>query len=71
MIAELFQQFVFLNLDLDIVSKSEIRKNIVKERFRKRYTEIKEEMEKTLQGMAEILSRRTMSEASQETAEQS
>jgi len=69
MIAELFQQFVFLNLDLDIVSKSEIRKNIVKERFRRRYTEIKEELEKTLQGMAEILSRRTMSEASQETAE--
>ncbi len=70
MIAELFQQFVFLNLDIDIVSKSEMRKNIVKERFRRRYTEIKEELDKTLQGMGEIISRQTMSEMSQATAEE-
>ena len=54
-VAELLQQFVFLNLDLDVMSKSEIRKNEVKERFRKEYPEMERRLNRAIDEMGAAL----------------
>ena len=43
--ALLFQQTVFLNIDIDIKKKSEIAKSLIKDRFRKVYPELRREAE--------------------------
>ena len=41
-VAELFQQTVFLNINIDIKKKSEIKKSLIKKSVREKYLEIKE-----------------------------
>lgn len=45
LVARLFQQIIFLNLDIDIVKRSEIKKSLVKDRFRSNYKELRAEIE--------------------------
>ncbi len=44
-VAQLFQQTVFLNLNIDIKKKSEIKKALIKERFRANYQKLREQIE--------------------------
>ena len=44
-VAKLFQQTVFLNLNIDIKKKSEIKKALIKERFRNNYQRLREQIE--------------------------
>ena len=55
LVAELLQQFVFLNLDLDVMSKSEIRKNEIKDRFRKEYPEMERRLNRAIDEMGAAL----------------
>ena len=43
-VAKLFQQIIFLNLNLDIQKKSEISKSLIKNRFREKYGELLQEV---------------------------
>ena len=43
-VAKLFQQTVFLNLNLDIKMKSEIAKGLIKDRFRANYAQLSSEI---------------------------
>lgn len=43
-VVKLFQQIIFLNLNLDIQKKSEISKSLIKDRFRKKYSELLQEI---------------------------
>ncbi|MBQ9487426.1 MAG: dynamin family protein, partial [Selenomonadaceae bacterium] len=43
-VAKLFQQTVFLNLNVDIKKKSEIKKALIKERFRANYQKLREQI---------------------------
>ena len=69
MIAEIFQQFVFLNLNMDIMSKSEIQKTIVKERFRKDYPQLRKNLALALAAMDGVLDGAMLSQEGQATAE--
>ena len=69
MIAELFQQFVFLNLNMDIMSKSEIQKTMIKERFRKEYPNIRKNLLIAIEAMDGVLAGGMLSVQGQETAE--
>ena len=69
MIAEIFQQFVFLNLNMDIMSKSEIRTTIVRERFRKEYPNLRKNLSLALAAMEEVIDGGMLSQESQPTAE--
>ena len=55
MSAELFQQFVFLNLNMDITSKREIQLTIVKERFRKEYPKLRENLTAALDAVGAVI----------------
>lgn len=44
-VARLFQQMMFLNLNVDIQRKSEIKKGAIKERFRERYQTLRQNMD--------------------------
>ena len=44
-VAKLFQQTVFLNLNIDIKKKSEIKKALIKKRFRENYQRLREQIE--------------------------
>ena len=44
-VAQLFQQTVFLNINIDIKKKSEIKKALLKERFRANYQKLREQIE--------------------------
>lgn len=69
MIAEIFQQFVFLNLNMDIMSKSEIQKTIVKERFRKDYPQLRTNLTLALAAMDGVLDGARLSQEGKATAE--
>ena len=69
MIAEIFQQFVFLNLNMDIMSKSEIRTTIVRESFRKEYPNLRKNLSLALAAMEEVIDGGMLSQESQPTAE--
>lgn len=45
-VAQLFQQTVFLNLNIDIKKKSEIKKALIKERFRAGYEKLRAEIDR-------------------------
>ena len=44
-VAALFQQTVFLNLNIDIKMKSEIKKSLIKDKFRENYSKLCEEID--------------------------
>ena len=69
MIAELFQQFVFLNLNMDITSKREIQKTIVKERFRKEYPKLRTNLSRALGAMKAVIDEDRFSPEGRKTAE--
>ena len=69
MIAELFQQFVFLNLNMDITSKREIQKTIVKERFRKEYPKLRKNLSRALGAMDAVIAENRFSPEGRKTAE--
>lgn len=69
MIAELFQQFVFLNLNMDVMSKSEIQKTIVKERFRKEYPKLRNNLSRALDAMEAVIDVERLSTEGRKTAD--
>ena len=69
MIAEIFQQFVFLNLNMDIMSKSEIKETIVKERFRKEYQNLKKRLSCAIAVVDEVMAEGMLSPKGQEQAD--
>jgi hypothetical protein hydSNDRAFT_0623 len=68
LMAGLLQQFVFLNLDLDVMSKSEIRKNEIKERFRKHYPELERRLNCVIDDMEKALGKQLFSPKGLENA---
>lgn len=68
LMAGLLQQFVFLNLDLDVMSKSEIRKNEIKERFRKHYPELERRLNRAIDDMEKALGKQLFSPKGLENA---
>ena len=68
LMAELLQQLVFLNLDLDIMSKSEIQKAIVKERFRREYPEMERRLNHAIEEMEQVLGQQIFSPKGLENA---
>lgn len=44
-VADIFQQMIYLNLNIDVKKKSEIRKSLIKDRFRAKYQELRREVE--------------------------
>ena len=44
-VAEIFQQLIYLRLNIDVKKKSEIRKSLIKDRFRAKYQEMRTEVE--------------------------
>ena len=44
-VSDIFQQMVYLNLNIDVKKKSEIRKSLIKDRFRAKYQELRHEVE--------------------------
>ena len=47
-VAKLFQQTIFLNLNLDVKKKSEIKKALIKDRFRSNYKNLRQEIDKQI-----------------------
>lgn len=44
-VSDIFQQMIYLNLNIDVKKKSEIRKSLIKDRFRAKYHELRREVE--------------------------
>ncbi|MBR1418440.1 MAG: dynamin family protein [Synergistaceae bacterium] len=44
-VAEIFQQMIYLRLNIDVKKKSEIRKSLIKDRFRAKYQEMRTEVD--------------------------
>lgn len=61
-VAKLFQQMVFLNLNLDIKMKSEITKALIKNRFRANYTKLYDEIKKQEEYLAYELSHASLTD---------
>ena len=54
-VAKLFQQMIFLNLNLDVQKKSEMKKAMIKERFRAKYPALLKEVEKEKKYLVSVL----------------
>ena len=65
-VVRLFQQLVYLNLNLDIKKKSELHKSRVKERFRKMHKELQAEAEARRDELDTLLAEQKISEESAE-----
>ena len=61
-VAQLFQQTVFLNLNLDIKKKSEIKKALIKERFRAGYEQLRAEIDRQKNYLANALAYSNLTE---------
>ena len=65
-VAQLFQQTVFLNLNVDIKKKSEIKKALIKERFRANYQNLREQIEQQKKFLNAALAHSNLTEKSKE-----
>lgn len=61
-VAKLFQQTVFLNLNLDIKLKSEIAKSLIKDRFRANYTRLCDEINAQQEYLSQALEHADLTE---------
>ena len=65
-VARLFQQTVFLNLNIDIKKRSEIRKALIKERFRSNYERLRAEIEDKKQHLSAALASADLTDSGKE-----
>lgn len=65
-VAKLFQQIIFLNLNLDIQKKSEIKTALTKERFRANYPELLKEVKEDKEYLASAFEHADLSEEGKE-----
>ena len=56
-VADIFQQMIYLNLNIDVKKKSEIRKSLIKDRFRAKYQELRHEVEEKKKWLETVLCR--------------
>ena len=63
-VSKLFQQAIFLHLDLDIKCKSEISKALIKERFRQNYQVLRAQIDKQKNFLSEKMDRGELGEFS-------
>lgn len=62
LVARLFQQMIFLNLNIDIVKKSEIAKSLIKDRFRSNYKKLREELDEQVKYLSSAVEYGNLSE---------
>ena len=65
-VADIFQQMIYLNLDIDVKKKSEIRKSLIKDRFRAKYQELRREVEDKKSWLESVLAGEELSDKGQE-----
>ena len=65
-VADIFQQMIYLNLDIDVKKKSEIRKSLIKDRFRAKYQELRREVEDKKLWLESVLASDELSDKGQE-----
>ena len=65
-VAELFQQTVFLNINLDVQKKSEIEKALIKERFRANYQKLREQIDRQKKYLEDALAHANLTEHGKE-----
>lgn len=68
-VAKIFQQVIFLNLNLDVQKKSEIKKSLIKERFRKNYPELLKEVKDNKNFIESTVANAKLNPESKERAE--
>ena len=70
-VADIFQQMIYLNLDIDVKKKSEIRKSLIKDRFRAKYQELRREVEDKKSWLESVLAGEELSDKGQERVQKS
>lgn len=68
-VAKIFQQVIFLNLNLDVQKKSEIKKSLIKDRFRKNYPELLKEVKDNKNFIESTVTNANLNPESKERAE--